>query len=205
MVSVYQLKPGFQRLLRPVLVALHRAGISANAVTMAALLASGAYGGWLALCPASRWAWGLLPAFLLLRMALNALDGMLARAYDQQSPLGAILNETGDVLADTALYLPFGLLPGVPGWLAGLVVGLAGLGELVGVLGQVVGGGRRYDGPCGKSDRAVALGAAALGLGLGVPAGPWLAYGLGAVALGLVATIFNRGRRALRAVALTTY
>lgn len=42
-----------------------------------------------------------------IRMALNALDGMLARECNQQTRLGAILNETGDVISDIALYLPF--------------------------------------------------------------------------------------------------
>lgn len=199
MPSIYDLKPRFQRALRPLTAALHRAGISANAVTVAALLASAAYGAWLALCPDSRWAWGLLPAFLLVRMALNAIDGMLAREYRQQSHLGAVLNEGGDVVADAALYVPFVLLPGAPVGLGLLVVFLAVLSEFAGVLGQVVGGGRRYDGPCGKSDRAVAFGAMALLLGLGVPVGTALPYVFGGLALLLAATIWNRVRRALRA------
>ena len=42
----------------------------------------------------------LLPAVLFLRMALNAIDGMLAREHNQKSALGAILNELGDVFSD---------------------------------------------------------------------------------------------------------
>ena len=203
MPSVYDLKPRFQELLRRPMAGLHGAGISANAVTVAALLASGAYGGWLALRPGSRWAWGLLPAFLLGRMALNALDGMLARTYQQQSRLGALLNEGGDVVADAALYAPVALLPGAQPALVALVVGLAGLSEFVGVVGQTLGGGRRYDGPCGKSDRAVAFGGLGLLLGLGVALGPYLNYGLLALAILLVLTCFNRGRRALQAAEAT--
>jgi CDP-diacylglycerol--glycerol-3-phosphate 3-phosphatidyltransferase len=205
MPSVYDLKPRFQQLLRPLTAALHRAGITANAVTVAALLASAAYGGWLAWQPGSRWPWLLLPAFLLGRMALNAIDGMLAREYGQQSQLGAVLNEGGDVVADAALYAPFALLPGAPAGLVLLVVFLAVLSEFVGVLGQVVGGGRRYDGPCGKSDRAVAFGALALLLGLGVPVGPALPYAFGGLALLLAYTVANRVRQALRAAALATH
>jgi CDP-diacylglycerol--glycerol-3-phosphate 3-phosphatidyltransferase len=37
-------------------------------------------------------------------MALNAIDGMLAREHDMQSPLGAMLNELGDVLSDVARW-----------------------------------------------------------------------------------------------------
>lgn len=199
MPSVYDLKPRFQLLLRPLLGGLHGAGISANAVTVAALLAAGAYGAWLALAPSSRWTWGLLPLFLLVRMALNAIDGLLARTFNQQSRLGALLNEGGDVLADAALYAPVALLPAAAPALVALVVGLAGLTEFVGVLGQTIGGGRRYDGPCGKSDRAVAFGALGLLLGLGVPVGPYLNYGLLGLAALLAGTCWNRARRALRA------
>lgn len=53
----------------------------------------------------------LLPIVLFVRMALNALDGMMARECNQQTRLGAILNETGDVISDIALYLPFLFLP----------------------------------------------------------------------------------------------
>jgi CDP-diacylglycerol--glycerol-3-phosphate 3-phosphatidyltransferase len=42
-------------------------------------------------------------------MALNAIDGMLAREHGQASRLGAVLNELGDVVADAGLYLPLAL------------------------------------------------------------------------------------------------
>ena len=64
----------------------------------------------------------LLPLVLFLRMALNAIDGMMAREFGQKSRLGAVLNELGDVLSDACLYLPFALLAPVP---AGLCVALS--------------------------------------------------------------------------------
>jgi CDP-diacylglycerol--glycerol-3-phosphate 3-phosphatidyltransferase len=39
-------------------------------------------------------------------MALNAIDGMLAKEFALKSRLGAMLNELGDVFSDAALYLP---------------------------------------------------------------------------------------------------
>lgn len=42
---------------------------------------------------------------MFLRMAPNAIDGMLAREFGQQSCLGAYLNELCDVVADSALFL----------------------------------------------------------------------------------------------------
>ena len=59
------------------------------------------------------WALLLLPPVLFVRMALNAIDGMLAREFAQKSALGAVLNELGDVVSDTALYLPFATIAGV--------------------------------------------------------------------------------------------
>ena len=69
---------------------------------------------------------------------------------------------------------------------------------------QVVGGGRRYDGPCGKSDRAFAFGAVALLVGLGVPVGPYLDYVFAALAGLLVLTVWNRARQALRVASTVT-
>jgi phosphatidylglycerophosphate synthase len=82
-----------------------------------------------------------VPIVLLVRMALNAVDGMLAREHGQASTLGAVLNELGDVVSDAALYLPLALLPGMAGNAVVAVVVLAGLTEMAGVvalLGGVV-------------------------------------------------------------------
>ncbi|MGI9628253.1 MAG: CDP-alcohol phosphatidyltransferase family protein, partial [Longimicrobiales bacterium] len=109
--------------------------------------------------PNDRWPLLLLPAALLLRMALNALDGMMARQLDMQSMSGAFLNELGDVLSDAALYLPLAFVPGVSSTLIVIIVLLAALSEMTGVLAAQQGASRRYDGPMGKSDRAFVFGA----------------------------------------------
>ena len=199
MISVYSLKPAFQNLLRPVARWLHSRGISANQVTLAALWLAVATGGAVALWPGPVTLL-LVPPVLFLRMALNALDGMLAREFWGPTPLGAILNELGDVLADAAMVLPLVLVPGVPVALVVALVLLALLSEFCGVVAVQIGVSRRYDGPMGKSDRALLLGGIALLLGLGVPAGFWLTAVL-VVASGLLAfTCFNRLRAALREV-----
>ena len=197
MPSVYDLKPRFQALLRPGVGALARAGATANQVTAAAALLSLAAGATIALLPDRRWPLLLLPLVLLLRMALNAVDGMLAREFGQKSHLGALLNELGDVVSDAALYLPLALVPGIPPAPVVALVVLAGLSELAGVLGPTIGASRRYDGPAGKSDRALVLGAVGLALGLGAPAGRWLAVLLWVLAAGVALTVVNRARAAL--------
>jgi CDP-diacylglycerol--glycerol-3-phosphate 3-phosphatidyltransferase len=196
--SIYQLKPAFQRLLRPLSRALVSAGVLPNAVTVAALLLSAASGAVIAVLPAARGSLLLLPAALLARMALNALDGMMAREHDLATPLGALLNELSDVASDALLYLPLALVPAFPPAAMVLTVVLAALAELAGVAAVQVGASRRYDGPMGKSDRAFVFGALGLLLGLGVAGEPWVAWVVWAVVALLGLTVGNRVRQALR-------
>ncbi|GGY44073.1 CDP-alcohol phosphatidyltransferase family protein [Pseudoduganella albidiflava] len=195
--SIYQLKPRFQQLLRPLLSSLARIGVTPNQVTLAAMFLSCAYGAALAAAPDSAALWYGLPAFLLFRMALNAIDGMLATATGNKTSLGAVLNEMGDQVSDAALYLPFALAAGISAPLVVGVVVAALLAEFAGVLAQGIGVARRFDGPMGKSDRAFALGVIALLIGSGVT--PAWSNGLLCVVLLLcVLTIVNRLRQALR-------
>ena len=197
MPTIYDIKPRFQALLRPVTRRLAAAGITANQVTLSAATLSVATGALLACRPWNRWVLLLVPLVMFVRMALNAIDGMLAREHGQKSPLGAILNEVTDVASDAALYLPFALLPTVSPWLVVLVVLLAVISEMTGVVAVQIGASRRYDGPLGKSDRAFLFGLIALLGGLGVPLHPWVNPVL-AIAIGLLAlTIVNRAKHAL--------
>lgn len=197
MASIYDIKPAFQNLLRPVTRALASVGVTANQVTVTAALLSGVVGACIYCYPQARWPLLVMPGFLFVRMALNAIDGMLAREYDMKSRLGAVLNEIGDVVADTALYLPLALVPAFSPQLIVLITILAIISEMTGVVAIQIGASRRYDGPMGKSDRAFVFGLLALLVGLKVPPGQWLwVVQIGVCAL-LALTIFNRARRAL--------
>ncbi|NOR35144.1 MAG: CDP-alcohol phosphatidyltransferase family protein [Woeseiaceae bacterium] len=199
--TIYDLKPAFQNLLRPSCRALASAGITANQVTMVALLISFVVGSLFALNPATRWAALLIPLWLFLRMALNAIDGMLAREHGMQSELGGFLNELSDVAADAALYLPFAMVAGVSPMLVVVTVILSLLTEMAGVVSVQVGASRRYDGPMGKSDRAFVFGLFGLLLGLGVDLGWWANLVLLIVALLTMLTIYNRVTRGLQELA----
>ncbi|MGZ8401537.1 MAG: CDP-alcohol phosphatidyltransferase family protein, partial [Methyloceanibacter sp.] len=173
MATIYDLKPQFQALLRPIAASLAKQGLSANEVTLGALVLSAAQGAWLTLMPGSAWPLLVLPVTLFLRMAFNAIDGLMAKEHGQTTPSGAVLNEISDVVADAALYLPFALIAGVN---APLVVGVvvAGiLAEMTGVLGPMLAGPRNYAGPLGKSDRAFAFGLLAVLIGVGLAPGLW--------------------------------
>src|SRR5210317_1771711 len=154
MPTIYDLKPSFQRLLRPVCDWLARHGITPNQLTVGTALMSLAEGLWLTLKPGARLPLLVLPLVLFVRMGLNAIDGMLAKENGLQSRLGALLNELGDVVSDIVLYLPFALIPGVNPVLVVLVVITGILVEMTGVITVQIGASRRYDGPLGKSDRA---------------------------------------------------
>ena len=195
--SIYQLKPRFQQLLRPLLAALARRHVSPNQVTLLALGLSLLYGAALWLRPGTWWLWAGLPAFMLLRMALNAVDGMLANFTGQKTRLGAVLNELADQLSDLALTLPFAGLAGIHAPLVVAVALAALLAEFAGVLAVQVGSARRFDGPMGKSDRAFVLGLLALMM-LGGVAPLWLNALLGLTLLLLGWTLVNRVRAALR-------
>jgi len=199
MLTVYQLKPRFQGMLRPLVGRLAGAGVTANQVTIAAALGSVAIGGLVAWLAAWRPLFILIGLWLLARMALNAVDGMLAREFGQKSDLGAYLNELGDVVSDAALYAPFALVaPFGPGWV-GIVVVLAIASEFAGALGPMIGVARQYQGPMGKSDRAVVFGL--LGLVVAVTARlPDFVFWLMPVVAALLAwTIANRIRAGLAA------
>lgn len=196
--SIYALKPKFQALLRPLTGALARSGVTANQVTLAAAIISVALGASVAWRAPERAPFLLLPLWMFLRMALNAIDGMLAREFGQKSRLGAYLNELTDVVSDSALYLPFAFLPPFSPLWTGIVIVLAVISELAGVLGPAVGASRRYNGPMGKSDRAFVFGALGLWAGLGYVLPEWLAWVMPLAALLIAITIVNRVRRGLR-------
>ncbi|EKS68183.1 MULTISPECIES: CDP-alcohol phosphatidyltransferase family protein [Caballeronia] len=184
--SLYALKPRFQILLRPFTNWLARRGVTANQVTVAAMLGSMAVGASAWLGYPERGLFLLIPLWLFIRMALNAIDGMLAREHGHKSALGAYLNELGDVISDTALVLPFLAVPAFAPSDVWLFAWTACVVECAGLIGPLAGADRRYDGPFGKSDRALALGAFALWFGMGLPVGStfvWLWRALIALAV----------------------
>ena len=173
--SLYQLKSQFQDQLRPISDALVEQKVTANQVTVSAILLSLSTA-YVIAKPAQNQPrlWLLLPSSLFVRMALNAIDGMMAREHGQASRIGAVLNEVGDIVADTALIAS--LAPHVANdnaqastvnlpnrisihqpHIVGLIVLSIGT-ELLAILSNKSLGVRANQGPLGKSDRAFVLG-----------------------------------------------
>ena len=195
--SIYQLKPQFQRILAPLLQALIRWRISPNQITIFTMILSVLFGFLLARFPANFCLWAAFPVFMFLRMALNAIDGMLATVSGQKTAVGALLNEMCDQISDVALYLPFALLFQLSAPLLVVVVVLALLAEFAGVTATLIGASRRFDGPMGKSDRAFCFGLLALFVVTKLEP-IWFNGLLSIMLLLLLLTIFNRLQQALQ-------
>ncbi len=154
MISIYNIKPKFQKVLQPILKGLHTAKVTANQITISSIVLS-------LLIGIAFWSADIhhilflaLPLGLLLRMALNALDGMMARQYNQQTKKGELLNEVGDIISDLFIFFPLLKFEREHIYLIVIFLTLSIINEFSGVMGKIVGNERRYDGPMGKSDRA---------------------------------------------------
>jgi len=178
--SLYQLKTQFQNQLRPISNTLVEQNITANQVTVSAVLLSIGTAYVIAKPAAEQQRlWLLLPSSLFVRMALNAIDGMMAREHGQASRLGAVLNEVGDMVADTALLASLAphilthhindkeqqtLIVNLPTNISTsqhhitALIALSVGTELLGVTSNAMLGVRANQGPLGKSDRAFLLG-----------------------------------------------
>ena len=196
--TLYAVKPRFQALLRPIVGRLAAAGVNANQVTVTAAIGSMICAAIVACFAAHPAIFALIPAWLFVRMALNAADGMLAREFGQESQLGFYLNEIGDVVSDAALYAPFALVAPFGAFGIGLVIILSLLTEFAGVLAAAAGTARHYDGPMGKSDRAVVFGALGLWIAIAKVLPSWIRWLIPVLVILLALTTANRIYRAIR-------
>lgn len=195
MLTIYDLKPKFQNLLRPIVQWLADKHIRPNQVTWFALFLSGLLGAFIYFSNGAAWSLLLLPVGLFIRMGLNAIDGMLAREHDMQTKDGAMLNEMTDVIADSFIYLAFVSIPLVEPSLIVLFVIISIFTEMAGIVGQAINNDRRYDGPMGKSDRAFAIGLAGVLIAFELINKEWLLYYLLLAILLSIVTLYNRMKK----------
>lgn len=158
MISVYKIKPKFQKLLLPLLLLLRKIGVTPNHITVFSIIFSFFLGFLLLNASENNFLYLLVALGLLLRMALNALDGMMAKNYNLQSKSGEVLNEIGDIFSDVAIYFPLLYFENLRFEYVVIFIILSIINEFCGVLAKIISGERRYDGPMGKSDRALFIG-----------------------------------------------
>jgi CDP-diacylglycerol---glycerol-3-phosphate 3-phosphatidyltransferase len=197
MISVYNIKPKFQNILKPVLQFLHRLNITANQITISSILLSVCIGILFWFSDTNKLFFLALPIGLFIRMALNALDGMMARTYNQQTKLGEVLNEIGDVISDVLIFFPLIKFEAHQIYLVVAFLCLGIINEFSGFMGRVVSGTRRYDGPMGKSDRALVIGLYGIVSYIGFDLSGFSVYIFATINLLLLLSTFTRLKKAL--------
>ena len=194
--GIYAIKPWFRGRLSGATDALVRRRVTPDQVTAAGLAAAIAGGVVIWLGDGAPLVWLAVPVLAFVRIAANALDGLVAQRAGLARPAGELFNETADRLADAAFLLPVATVDGVPAWLPFAAVAAAELAAFVGVTARAAGGTRRYDGPMGKPDRmAVVAVAAVVAAFLAEPDRAW-EVALALVAAGALVTAVNRYRKA---------
>jgi phosphatidylglycerophosphate synthase len=138
--------------------------VAPNAISLSSVLFAVAAG----LCllgttsPNSRVLFLLSAVFVQLRLLANMLDGMVALAAGESSPLGDLWNEVPDRFADSIILVSAGYALGgvvVLGWLAGL---LALLTAYLRAFGATHGVRGLFLGPMAKPHRMATMTAASL-------------------------------------------
>lgn len=193
--TIYDLKPAFQNLLRPVVRKVHATGLTPNQVTLFTCACSIAFGLWLYFSSAIMFAF--FPVFLFLRMALNAIDGMLAKEHDMKTPAGAIYNEVTDVVSDGFLYYAFIKFTFINSELLTFIIFFAAVTEITGLAVLLNGKPRQFAGPMGKSDRAFVFSILAIFIAAGADKTYFYNGVLSVVAFLLLVTIYNRSKKGL--------
>ncbi len=195
--TIYDLKPAFQNLLRPIARWLHSFNVTPNLITLTTMVFIVTYFLLVYLNPNSKIFLALVPIVLFVRMALNAIDGMIANEFNLRSKLGGLLNEVSDVVSDAAMIMAFVSCQQLSKQLLVLMLFLSVLIEFVGVASVLVGSKRGYFGPMGKSDRAFVFGVISLLLAFSNINYNFYFYIFICINFLLVTTVVNRIRRAV--------
>jgi CDP-diacylglycerol--glycerol-3-phosphate 3-phosphatidyltransferase len=166
--TTYNLKTQFQNILRPVAYKVSDLGISPNQITISACLLSLIYAAIVIGLKEIYWVYYLFPLMFLIRMGLNAMDGIIANEKNKKSQLGAILNELCDVVSDAMMIGVFLFTSNANSNLIWMFIYLSLFVECAGMWSFYISGQRSYLGPLGKSDRGIILSAMAIITGFSI-------------------------------------
>jgi CDP-diacylglycerol--glycerol-3-phosphate 3-phosphatidyltransferase len=196
--GLYRVKPQVQAALVPVAARLNRAGITANGLTLAALIIAGVGGLALALSPNRPALLLLVPVLAAARLVLNVLDGMVARASGRAPRrIGEVWNELGDRAADGAFLVGLAFVPAVGAPLAMLAIVAALFASYAGLAARAAGGRRLYGGIMSKPGRMITLAVASVLAFITASSAP-LVIGTAVIAGGSVVTLVQRTLTAVR-------
>jgi CDP-diacylglycerol--glycerol-3-phosphate 3-phosphatidyltransferase len=192
--GLYGIKPRFQSVLAPLADGLAAHRVHPDVLTYAAVGCALLGGAALVLSPSAPALLLMVPVLVSARLALNALDGMVAQRMNVARPWGKVLNEFCDRLADLAFLAPLAVLPGAIPLLVTAALCSTLLVSFLGVLAEAAGAARQFGGTMGKADRMACLGVAAT---LSFVSGTLLPLQALPVLLiaGALVTLFERGAR----------
>ena len=175
--TIYSVKPLFQKTLMPMANLMIRLKIHPTAINISALVTSVIAGLLFPFISNLRFLMFVIPLLLFIRIAFNALDGIVARGLGVSSPKGEIYNEFIDRISDSAIFLglltifikDFNFLKLNDGFMIryqfifGIIfIILFLLNSYLGILAKAAGKERLYIGFIGKADRMFYLGLATL-------------------------------------------
>ncbi|WP_341960994.1 CDP-alcohol phosphatidyltransferase family protein [Pseudomonas sp. RC10] len=158
------LKTWLLKILHPVAKVLFDDGVRAIHVTSCAGLISAAVGMLVAAFAAYPPIFLLIPIWMLIRMLFNAVETLLVTEFGQHSRFGTCARELSRVVAETALFLPFAVIPKVSLLLVLTVTLLAIFSEFAGLLGPLIKASRRRDGPLKSHVRMLCFGLFGVGI-----------------------------------------
>jgi CDP-diacylglycerol--glycerol-3-phosphate 3-phosphatidyltransferase len=194
--GAYAVKPRFRATLRGVEHLAVLRGVSADQITAtgcACVLAAAAA----VLAATLNPLWVIAAASLvILRLACNALDGMVATDTNTARPLGQVYNEFADRIGDVAVLIAVTVRADLV-WLGLAAIALTLLSSHMGTLAASAGGTRQYIGVMGKADRMILLALAAV-VALFLDQSQVFSVYLTVVAVGCLLTLFQRARAVRR-------
>lgn len=194
--DLYRVKPALLRGLEPLLAGLERRRVRPDVLTLAAVPVAAIAGASVMISPGAPVVLVVVPAAAAVRIALNLLDGALARRTGRIHARGEFYNEVGDRLADVLMLAPVAFVPGAhpPTVLLGVTVGV--LASFASVATKAAGGTRTYRGILSKPGRMALLSISVIVVLL-VGRDGWAPFGP-LLLIGTTATLFERIVLALR-------
>lgn len=189
-----------QKWLHPLTRMLFDDGVRAVHVTLCAGLISVAVGVLVAAFAFHLWIFALIPIWIVIRLIFGAIETQLVSEFGQSSRAATCARELSRVVAETALALPFSVVPKISLLLVLLVAWLSILSEFAGLLGPLIKASRRQEGPLPGSVRLLIFAVFGTALALGYLPTAAINIVLAIMAVLLVITIGRRIRHALREV-----
>lgn len=188
-----------QKWLHPLTRMLFDDGVRAVHVTLCAGLISVAVGVLVAAFAFHLWIFALIPIWIVI-LIFGAIETQLVSEFGQSSRAATCARELSRVVAETALALPFSVVPKISLLLVLLVAWLSILSEFAGLLGPLIKASRRQEGPLPGSVRLLIFAVFGTALALGYLPTAAINIVLAIMAVLLVITIGRRIRHALREV-----